>query len=64
MPNKYCPHCGKRTGFEVKFNVSCRLDAKEEKCFLRICQTCGGRFMTIQSDERLEMESGNKQTSK
>jgi ribosomal protein L33 len=54
MPTKFCPHCGKRTGFEVKFNVVCQIGDKEEKGFLRICQECEGRFITIQEDERIK----------
>ena len=54
MPTKYCPHCGDRSGFEVKFNVVCRIDGRNEKCYLRTCQECGGRFLTIQADEREE----------
>ena len=53
MPTKFCPHCGRRTGFEVKFNVTCRIGDKEEKAYLRQCQDCGGRFITIQKDERM-----------
>lgn len=52
MPTKYCPHCGERTGFTVKFNVTCRIETAEEKGYLRICKDCGGRFITIQQDER------------
>ena len=54
MPSKFCPHCGKRTGFEVRFNISCRIDGQEEKGYLRICKVCGGRFLTVRSDERRE----------
>jgi len=57
MPTKFCPHCGKRTGFEVKFNISCRIGAEEEKAYLRECKLCGGRFITIQQDERLEQNN-------
>jgi len=53
MPNKFCPHCGKRTGFQVRFNVSCRIGDEQEKAYLRECQDCGGRFITIQKDERM-----------
>jgi len=53
MPTKFCPHCGERTGFQVKFNISCQIGAEEEKCYLRECQDCGGRFITIQKDERM-----------
>jgi len=53
MPTKFCPHCGKRTGFQVTFNVSCRIGDQEEKAYLRECQDCGGRFITIQKDERM-----------
>lgn len=52
MPEKFCPHCGRRDGFQVKFNVVCRLGDREEKCYLRTCKICGGRFITIQKDER------------
>ncbi|MBC8393007.1 MAG: hypothetical protein H8E17_10640 [Deltaproteobacteria bacterium] len=54
MPTKYCPHCGKRTGFQVMFNIVCRIGDEEEKGYLRICQDCGGRFITIQKDERIK----------
>ena len=54
MPTKFCPHCGKRTGFEVRFNVACRIGDAEENAYLRVCQDCGGRFITIQEDERTE----------
>jgi ribosomal protein L33 len=53
MPTKYCPHCGKRTGFQVQFNITCQIGDEEEKGFLRKCQECGGRFITIQKDERM-----------
>ena len=53
MPTKNCPHCGKRNGFEVIFNVACRIEGKDEKGYLRICKDCGGRFITIREDERL-----------
>jgi hypothetical protein len=53
MPTKFCPHCGKRTGFEVKFNVVCQIGDEEEWGFLRICQECEGRFITLQEDERI-----------
>ena len=33
MPTKFCPHCGKRTGFQVKFNVVCRIGDEEEKSY-------------------------------
>ena len=58
MPTKFCPHCGERTGFQVTFNVSCRIGDEEEKAYLRECQVCGGRFITIQKDERLEDVKG------
>ena len=54
MPIKFCPHCGKKTGFQVKFDVSCRIDGKEAEGYLRICQECKGRFVTIREDERKE----------
>ena len=54
MPTKFCPHCGNKTGFKVKFNVSCRIGDTEEPCYLRECQDCGGRFITIQQDEQTE----------
>ena len=53
MPTKFCPHCGQRTGFEVKFNIVCRIDNEEEKGYLRICQEFGERFILIQNDERI-----------
>jgi ribosomal protein L33 len=56
MPTKFCPHCGKRTGFQVKFNIVCRIGDEEEKGYLRTCQECGGRFITIQKDERIKEE--------
>jgi hypothetical protein len=28
----------------------------EEKGYLRICKDCGGRFVTIQKDERMKRE--------
>ena len=59
MPTKYCPHCGKRTGFEVRFNVSCRVGDKNEEGYLRICKVCGGRFITIRQDERAAEGSQN-----
>ena len=60
MPTKFCPHCGKRTGFEVRFNVACRIGDVEEKCYLRQCQDCGGRFITIQADERIQQLQDNR----
>jgi ribosomal protein L33 len=54
MPIKFCPHCGKRKSFQVEFNIVCRIGSEEEKCYLRTCQDCGGRFMTIQKDERIK----------
>ena len=59
MPTKFCPHCGKRTGFQVTFNVSCRIGDEEEKAYLRECLVCGGRFITIQKDERMKMRKVN-----
>ncbi len=56
MPTKFCPHCSKRTGFQVKFNIVCRIGDEEEKGYLRTCQECGGRFITIQKDERIKEE--------
>jgi ribosomal protein L33 len=58
VPTKFCPHCGKRTGFQVKFNVSCRIGDEEEQAYLRECKVCGGRFITIQKDERMEDGTG------
>lgn len=52
MPTKYCPHCGDRTGFKVEFNVTCQFGPTSEPCYLRTCQSCGGRFITLQKDER------------
>ncbi len=57
MPTKYCPHCGKRTGFKVKFNIVCRVGDEEEKGYLRTCKVCGGRFITIQKDEQANVVS-------
>ena len=37
MPTKFCPHCGNKTGFEVKFNIVCCIGDEEEKGYLRIC---------------------------
>jgi hypothetical protein len=48
MQTKFYPHCGKRTGFQVKFNIVCRIGDKEENGYLRICQDCGGRSATTQ----------------
>ena len=31
MPTKFCPHCGKRTGFQVKFNIVVELVMKKKK---------------------------------
>jgi transcription elongation factor Elf1 len=53
MPTKFCPHCGERNAFQVHFNISCRIVGKEEKGYLRTCKDCGGRFITIQKDERI-----------
>ncbi len=54
MPTKFCPHCGKRTGFQRKFDIVCRIGDEEEKGYLRPCKGCGGRFITIQKDERIK----------
>ena len=54
MPTKFCPHCGKRKSFQVEFNIACRIGDEEEKGYLRTCQDCGGRFITIQKDERIK----------
>jgi transcription elongation factor Elf1 len=55
MPTKFCPHCGERSGFEVRFNIFYRIGDKEQgKGFLRICKMCGGRFITTPEDEGLE----------
>jgi len=49
MPTKYCPHCGKRTGFQVMFNIVCRIGDEEEKGYLvperkvAVFQVSGGR---------------------
>lgn len=51
MPTKFCPHCGERTGFGVKFNISCCINGREEKGYLRICKICGGRFITVREGE-------------
>lgn len=53
MPTKFCPHCGERTGFQVEFNVICQIGTEAQKCYLRTCQVCSGRFITIQKDEKL-----------
>ncbi len=54
MPTKFCPHCGKRNGFEVRFNIFYRIgDEEEGKGFLRICKKCGGRFITTPKDEKI-----------
>jgi hypothetical protein len=37
----------------MMFKVSCRIGDQEEKGYLRECQDCGGRFITIQKDERI-----------
>jgi hypothetical protein len=42
MPTKYCPHCGQRTGFEVRFNVSCRVDDRDEPGCLALFAKTGG----------------------
>lgn len=62
MPTKYCPHCGKRTGFKVKFNIVCRVGDEDEKGYLRICQVCGGRFITIQKDERANVSVSSSES--
>ena len=62
MPIKYCPHCGKRTGFEVKFNIKCKIGDSKEKGYLRICKECGGRFITVQKDERISELRGGQPT--
>ena len=36
----------------MKFNIVCRIGDEEDKGYLRICKECGGRFITIQKDER------------
>lgn len=54
MPTKFCPHCGDRSGFQVNFNVICKIGDQEKKGYLRTCKACGGRFITVQEDERLE----------
>lgn len=59
MPTKFCPHCGNRNGFKVTFNVLCWIGSEEEKGYLRECQDCGGRFITIQKDEHSEDEKEN-----
>ena len=38
----------------MQFNIVCPIGDEEEKGYLRICQECGGRFITIQKDERIE----------
>jgi ribosomal protein L33 len=54
LATKFCPHCGERNGFQVDFNTVCRIGSeREEKCYLRTCKDCGGRFITIQKDERM-----------
>jgi ribosomal protein L33 len=63
MPTKFCPHCGNRTGFKVSFNISCRIGDQAEKGYLRECQDCGGRFITIQTDERMENVKGTTKDS-
>ena len=55
MPTKFCPHCGERNGFQVDFNILCRIGSKEEKGYLRTCKDCGGRFIIIQKDERINV---------
>lgn len=55
MPIKYCPHCGQRKSFQVEFNIVCRIGNDEEKGYLRTCLECGGRFITIQKDERINI---------
>jgi len=57
MPTKFCPHCGKRDGFEVKFNIICSIgEGEKEKGYMRICKSCGGRFITIQKDEQMKFQ--------
>ena len=59
MPTKFCPHCGERTGFQVKFNIYYRISDEEEgKGFLRICKNCGGRFITTPEDEKMKEGGG------
>jgi transcription elongation factor Elf1 len=53
LATKFCPHCGEKNGFQVNFNIVCRIGDKEEKGYLRTCKDCGGRFITIQKDERI-----------
>ena len=53
MATKFCPHCGEKNGFQVNFNIVCRIGDKDEKGYLRTCKDCGGRFVTIQNDERI-----------
>ena len=54
MATKFCPHCGEKNGFQVDFNIVCRIGGdKEEKCYLRTCKDCSGRFITIQKDEQI-----------
>ncbi|MDX2434163.1 MAG: hypothetical protein QNK14_06065 [Desulfobacterales bacterium] len=31
MATKFCPHCGEKNGFQVNFNIVCRIGDKEEK---------------------------------
>jgi len=54
MPTKFCPHWGKRTGFQVRFNITRRIGDEEEKGYLREWQEFGGRFITIQKDEQIK----------
>jgi len=62
MPTKFCPHCGERIGFTVTFNVSCCIDGEEEKGYMRQCKLCGGRFITIRSDERQDGSDADRKT--
>jgi len=40
---------------EVRFNIFYRIgDTEEGKGFLRICQKCGGRFITTPKDEQIK----------
>ncbi len=59
MPTKFCPHCGDRSAFQVKFNVTCKIGDQEEKGYLRTCKNCAGRFITIQKDERMPLENNS-----
>ena len=63
MPVKTCPHCGERNGFQVHFNIVCRLGSEDKRGYLRTCKDCGGRFITIQADERMEKKDKPVQSS-